>query len=34
MTGLRSVQFYDNYTLLCSIFACYTEIPAQYVIAL
>ena len=33
MTGLRSVQFYDNDTLLWSNNASYTAIPAQYVIA-
>ena len=33
MTGLRSVQFYDNDTLLWSNNASSTAIPAQYVIA-
>ena len=34
MTGLRSVQFFDNDTLMWSSNASYTAIPAQYVIAI
>lgn len=34
MTGLRSVQFYDNDTLLWSNNSSYTAVPSQYVIAI
>lgn len=34
MTGLKSVQFYDNDTLLWSNNSSYTAVPAQYIIAL
>ena len=33
MTGLRSVQFYDNDTLLWSNNSSYTAVPSQYVLA-
>ena len=34
MTGLKSVQFYDNDTLLWSNNCSYTAVPSQYIIAL
>ena len=33
MTGLKSVQFYDNDTLLWSNNSSYTAVPSQYIIA-
>ena len=34
MTGLKSVQFYDNDSLLWSNNCSYTAVPSQYIIAL
>ena len=34
MTGLKSVQFYDNDTLLWCNNCSYTAVPSQYIIAL
>lgn len=33
MTGLKSVQFYDNDTLLWSNNSSYSPVPSQYIIA-
>lgn len=34
MTGLKSVHFYDNDTLLWSNNSSYSAVPSQYIIAL